>query len=228
MGRWIGAVKTKKIPNGKLGWIAEDDGNIWLTALKRVALNLIRRYAAMTAGALEKNVSRVIVKEAIRTFQSFPLADLAIQRRSELAISSPVGGNLYKVDFSSVEPYLSDPPLPQCRIQQSLDPLQNLAKALFEAFCEAEFPLRKYCLDGFCALSYTRDVADQIGLVYGRAPVKAKTGLHIGQINMEISRLRAVQSQNSAKISAPNPMSGLLGLGRLRQTMKIESSRSCA
>lgn len=106
--------------------------------------------------------------------------------------------------------------------------LQNLAKALFEAFCEAEFPLRKYCLDGFCALSYTRDVADQIGLVYGRAPVKAKTGLHIGQINMEISRLRAVQSQNSAKISAPNPMSGLLGLGRLRQTMKIESSRSCA
>lgn len=118
----LAAVKTKKIPNGKLGWIADDDGNIWLTALKRVALNLIRRYAAMTAGALEKNVSRVTVKEAIRAFQSFPLADLTIQRRYELAISSPVGGNLYKVDFSSVEPYLSDSPLPLCRIQQSLDP----------------------------------------------------------------------------------------------------------
>ncbi|MCJ1267837.1 hypothetical protein MMC22_007723 [Lobaria immixta] len=207
----LDAVKTKKIPNGKPGRIADDDGNIWLTALKRVALSLIRRYAAITAGAREENVSRVTVKEAIRAFQSFPLADLTIQRRSELAISSPVGGNLYKVDFSSVEPYLNfvlsavngESSFLQVAKEDKEQTLQNLAKASLEALCKAEFPLWEYCLDGFCALSYTMDVADQIAPVYGRAPMKAKTELHIGQINMEIRLLRAVQSQYSAKISAP-------------------------
>lgn len=48
-----------------------------------------------------------------------------------------------------------------------------------------------------------KEVANRIGLVYGRAPLKAKMELHIGQINTKIKRLRAVRSQYSAKISAP-------------------------
>lgn len=52
------------------------------------------------------------VREAIRDFQPFSLADLTMQRREELVISPPPGGDLHTVDFSRVEPYLTDPPLP--------------------------------------------------------------------------------------------------------------------
>lgn len=81
----------------------------------------------------------------------------------------------------------------ESRLKPRLKPIANP---------RSEFPLRNYRLDGFCAPSHTKEVADRIGLVYGRAPLKAKTELHISQINMEINRLRAVQSQYSAKILA--------------------------
>lgn len=98
----MAAIKTEESPNGRLGWIADDDDDIWLTALERVALNLIRRYAVMAAGAPEKDVSREAVKEAIRAFQSFPLAELNPQRKNELVISPPPGGDLYKVGIARI------------------------------------------------------------------------------------------------------------------------------
>ena len=108
----LAAVKTEKTPSGRLGWIAEDDDDIWLIALERVALDLICWYAIMVTGVPEKDVSRVAIREATRDFQSFSLADLTMQRREELVISPPPGDDLHKVNFSRVEPYLTDPPLP--------------------------------------------------------------------------------------------------------------------
>ena len=106
----LAAVKTEKTPSGKLEWIADDNGNLWFHALKRVALNLIRWYAIMAAGVPEKDVSRMAARGAIRDFQSFPLADLTMLRREVLVISPPSCGDLYKVDFSRIEPYLTEPP----------------------------------------------------------------------------------------------------------------------
>lgn len=53
----LAAVKTEKTSSGRLGWIADDDDDIWLVALERVAPSLMRRYAIMAAGVPEKDVS---------------------------------------------------------------------------------------------------------------------------------------------------------------------------
>lgn len=52
--------------------------------------------------------------------------------------------------------------------------MKDLAKASYEALRAEEFPLRDYRLDSLSAPSYTKDVADQIGLAYGKTLLKAK------------------------------------------------------
>ncbi|MCJ1271718.1 hypothetical protein MMC22_011623 [Lobaria immixta] len=203
----------------------------------------------MAASAPEKDVSHVPAREAIRDFQSFPLADLTMQRREELVISPPSCGDLHKVDFSRIEPYLTDPPLPDDASSRASTPdmtarrhsdyifsatngepgfllaakedkeqtMKDLAKASYKALRANEFPLRDHRLDSLFAPSYTKDVADQIRLAYGRAPLKAKTELHIGQMKMEIKHLRAVQSQYAAKVSA---------LDSDIRTLKVEEAKA--
>ncbi|MCJ1265767.1 hypothetical protein MMC22_005647, partial [Lobaria immixta] len=184
----LAAVKTEKTSSGRLGWIADDDDESG--SLRSKGLHLV----------------------------SF--VDLTMQRREELVISPPPGGDLHKVDFSRVEPASTpdmtsrqhrdcvfsaingEPSILQAAKEDDEQTIRELAKVSFKALRESESPLGEYRLDGLCAPSHTKEVADRIGLVYGRAPSKAKTELHIGQINMEIKRLRAVRSQYSAKISA--------------------------
>ncbi|MCJ1265303.1 hypothetical protein MMC22_005178 [Lobaria immixta] len=67
----MAAVKTEKTPSGKLEWIADDNGNLWFHALKRVAFNLIRWYAIMAADVPEKDVSRMAAREALGIFSPF-------------------------------------------------------------------------------------------------------------------------------------------------------------
>lgn len=69
---------------------------------------------------------------------------------------------------------------------------QNLAKASYKAFRLAEFLLWNYQLDSLFALSYTKDVINQIGLAYSKVPLKKKTKLHFGQLDAEIKCLCTV------------------------------------
>ena len=105
----LAAVKTKITPSSKLGWITDNDGNLWLHALKGVALNLICWYAIMTVGAPEKKVFHMVIREAIRDYQSFPLADLTLQRKETLVISLSIYNDLHKFNFDHIEPYLTNP-----------------------------------------------------------------------------------------------------------------------
>lgn len=228
----LAVVKTKITPSGKLGWIADNNGNLWFHVLKGVALNLICWYAIMAIGAPEKKVFRMAVREAIRDYQSFLLANLTLQRKETLVISPSICDDLHKFNFGHIEPYLTNPSLPDnasskgsildmtaCQHSNYIHLItngklnfhlaamiekeqitQNLAKASYKALRLAEFLLWNYQLDSLFALSYTKDVMNQIGLAYSKVPLKEKTKLHLGQLDTEIKYLCAVMLQYTAKI----------------------------
>ena len=58
-----------------------------------------------------------------------------------------------------------------------------------------EFPLRKFKLDRISALALDSNVADVIGLRYGRLPIRAKTKFHMDQMKVKLERLRLLVSQ---------------------------------
>lgn len=58
-----------------------------------------------------------------------------------------------------------------------------------------EFLLRRFKLDHMRASALDPDVADKVGLRYGRLSMRAKTKFHVDQIKMELERLWLLVSQ---------------------------------
>lgn len=71
------------------------------------------------------------------------------------------------------------------RLNDLLESILKLKNAYYRTNISLDKPLRSDCS--------TKDVADEIGLRYGRAPLKAKTMLHANQTNVEIERLPTVR-----------------------------------
>lgn len=78
----------------------------------------------------------------------------------------------------------------------------ELARDTVVLMRDQEYPPTAYRLDTLRPPPLKPDVADAIGLRYGRIPLKAKTMFHIDQMHVEIRRLNILIAQGCRRVSA--------------------------
>ena len=77
---------------------------------------------------------------------------------------------------------------------------KHRAREVVDLLHNVEFPPRGFKLDRMRAPALDPDVADAVGLRYGRLPMRAKTKFHVDQMKVELERLRLLVSQACRRI----------------------------